>query len=230
MKISIMQPYFFPYIGYFQLIKVVDKFVIYDDVNFIKRGWINRNRILSNHNGLLITLKIEKSSTSRLINEHMIFQDNKNLTETIRRAYSKSTNFVEAFSLIRKIFENSERNLSSFLEFSINEICNYLEIDTEIVVSSKLRKNNNLRGEEKIVEICKVLNANMYINPIGGKDLYSRERFKREGIDLCFLKTKDFKYKQYKEEFIPSLSIIDLMMFNSKDKISKFLDHFELII
>ena len=198
MKIAIMQPYFFPYIGYFQLINVVDQFVIYDDVNYIKRGWINRNRILFNRMDQLITLKLEKPSTSKPINKHIIFSDNKNIKETIRRAYSKSVCFNKVFPLVEKALDNPERNLSNYLEFSIKEICNYLEIDTEILISSKLKKNNNLRGEEKIIEICKVLSASQYINPIGGMNLYSGKRFKQEGIDLSFLKTRDFNYKQYK--------------------------------
>lgn len=227
-----MQPYFFPYIGYWQLINAVDKYVIYDDVNFIKRGWINRNKILMNGESKLINIQMRKVSQNKLINEIEVlgnFIYKKKLLKTLEICYKKTPYYKDVFPVIESILTLNEKNLARYLEFSIRRVSEYLSIDTEFIVSSMITKNNNLRGQEKIIEICKVLGADEYINSIGGQNLYSSSDFVTKGIRLKFLQTGDIEYKQFKSEFVPNLSIVDVMMFNEPRQINKMLDDYVLL-
>lgn len=232
MRVGIMQPYFFPYIGYWQLINAVDKYVIYDDVNFIKGGWINRNNILINKKANLINLKMYKASPNKLINDIELIGDevyNNKLLKTMENSYKKAPYFIYAFPVIEKIIKQDEKNLAKYLAFSLREVCNYLGIETKLFFSSEINKNNDLRGQDKVIDICKKFNADQYINAIGGKALYSVEEFASNGIQLKFLKTGDINYQQLNNEFVPNLSIIDVMMFNSPDKINRMLNVYELL-
>lgn len=231
MKIGIMQPYFFPYIGYWQLMNAVDKYIIYDDVNFIKGGWINRNNILMNEKPYTINLKMSGSSSNKLINEIHVSDDNiyKNkLIKTIEHCYKKAPLFDRAFPIIEEIIHNDEKSLSLYLENLIRKIAVYLEIETEIILSSTIKKDNDLKGQDKILHICKILGAKEYYNAIGGVGLYSPGEFEANGIKLRFLKTQAIEYKQF-NKFEPNLSIIDVMMFNSKEDIKKMLVKYSLM-
>lgn len=232
MKVGIMQPYFLPYIGYWQLLNAVDKYVIYDDVNYIKRGWINRNRILVGKEAKFITIKVKAASQNKLINELDIALEAKDrmiLLRTIEENYKKAPFFKEVFLVIEEIINYQEDNLAKFIEFSLRKICGYLNITTELILSSELKKDTSLRAEDKILEICKELNATEYYNAIGGQELYSVENFKKEGIELKFLETEKIEYEQFDNEFIPYLSILDLMMFNSVEKIKEDLEKYKLV-
>ncbi len=235
MKIAIMQPYFVPYIGYFQLIKAVDKFVIYDDVDYIKRGWVNRNRIIKpgtdGKEDMWFTLPVKNASSNKLIKEikiHAGGKEKNKMLKTIQHTYSNAPYYDDIYPLIEDIIRNSEDNLAKFLEDSLKEITNFLDLDTEFIVSSNIEKDLNLSGQEQILEICKILDAATYINLPGGKELYSKKDFKEHGVDLYFLEPKEIKYEQFGEEFIPNLSIIDVMMFNSKSEIKYSLKNYEL--
>lgn len=231
MKVGIMQPYFFPYIGYWQLINAVDKFVIYDDVNFINRGWINRNKIIINGQARYINLQMYKASQNKLINEIEVLGNkvyNKKLLKNIESSYKKAPYFSKVYPLIENIIKQDENNMSKYLINSIREICKYLEINTQILVSSEIEKNNNLRGQDKIIEICKILNADQYINAIGGIELYSREDFESNGMLLKFLRTKNIRYKQFNDNFLPNLSMIDVIMFNSVQATKRLIEEYEL--
>ncbi len=228
MKIAIMQPYFFPYIGYFQLLNAVDIFVIYDNIQYTKKGWINRNRILVDKKVDYFTLPLKKNSdyldiVEREISINWKKESIKSLNK-IEQSYSKAPYFEETFDLIKHCFEYNEKNLFEFILFSTTQIINYLEIKTKIIKSSEININHDLKSEVKIIEICRKLNSNNYINPIGGLELYDKNNFKKESIDLQFLKSNDIKYKQFEIEFQQNLSIIDLMMFNSKEQIINLLN------
>lgn len=232
MKLGIMQPYFLPYIGYWQLLNAVDKYVIYDDVNYIKGGWINRNRILIGKEPKYLTIKLNGASPNKLINEIEIglsLKDRKKLLKSVEENYKKAPFFKEVFPVIEKIINNEEKNLAKFIEFSLKEICNYLGITTELIVSSTLKKNNSLKAQDKVIEICKELNATEYYNAIGGQELYSYNDFEKNGIKLNFLETGKIEYKQFENEFVPYLSILDVMMFNSVEIIQEFLNNYKLI-
>lgn len=231
MRLGIMQPYFFPYIGYWQLINAVDKYVIYDDVQFIKRGWINRNHILLRGERKRVTLRLSNASQNRLINETEILADDtckKKFLKLIGNSYARAPFFADTYGVIEKAVNRPEKNLASYLEWGIRHICQYLAINTEITVSSELEKNNELRGQARIIEICKVTGADQYINAWGGQNLYSRSEFAAQGIALKFLRTGEIRYRQFSNDYVPNLSIIDVMMFNEPEKIKNMLNDYEL--
>lgn len=231
MKLGIMQPYFFPYIGYWQLINAVDKYVVYDDVTYIKGGWISRNNILLNNSKHMLTLPLVNPSSFKKINEIDITKEIKmkeKVIKTIKTAYLKAPYYKDIIPFIERLFD-SNTNIATLNYNAILEINNYLEITTEVLLSSAIEKDNSLKGQDKVLHINKVLGADIYINAIGGKKLYSKDKFEEKNIKLFFLQTGDIKYKQYNDEFIPNLSIIDVLMFNDKKKIQDFLNNYTLI-
>ena len=233
MKVAIMQPYLFPYIGYFQLINAVDKFVIYDDVQFIKGGWINRNRFLIDGKEKMITFNIKKDSTFLKINQRYFVNDIKIIfakhLDTISHSYKKAPNFKDICLLLKKIFSYDEKNVSKFIINSLRELCKYMDINTELLISSNLNNKNALKGEERVIYINKILNSSHYINSIGGVELYNRSNFEKNGIKINFLKSKEITYNQFYFDFVPNLSIIDVLMFNSRNKIKDLLKEYKLI-
>jgi hypothetical protein len=229
MRIAVMQPYVFPYIAYWQLINMVDIFVIYDDVNFIKRGFINRNNLLERNQPKLFTLELLGASQNKKINEIEIGGNKQKIIKTIKYNYSKAPYFKEVFSLINMIFDSPTKNLSVFIGDSLEIISKHLGINTRFVYSSSLDNNKRLEAQDRLIEISKMLRAQEYINTIGGIDLYNKNEFKEQDIDLSFIKTECFEYKQFSDNYVPNLSIIDVMMFNSKQEVSKMLDRYILI-
>ncbi len=226
-----MQPYFFPYIGYWQLINAVDKFILYDDVAYINRGWVNRNRILLNGKPFFLTIPLCDASQNKLINQVQVSIDERakrKILETIRHCYHKAPFFETIYPVFERVINQDETNLSKFLEFSIRSVCNYLDIKTELICSSSIPKDDSLRGQDKVIHICKLLGAEEYINSFGGRHLYSPEEFQKNGLKLSFLEPEKILYPQYKNEFVPNLSIIDVLMFNSKKTIKSFLSMYKL--
>jgi WbqC-like protein family len=233
-KIAIMQPYFFPYIGYFQLINAVDEFVVYDNIEYTKKGWINRNRILLDGKDSYITLPLKRDSDYLDVKERRLAgtwptERNKILSQ-ITGAYGKAPYFNTAYSIIKKSFLFEDDNLFNFLLNSLFLLGEYLEINTPFLISSTISIDHELKSEKKVLEICKARGADKYYNPIGGVELYSRGNFKNAGLDLFFLKTNNFQYRQFNNDFIPFLSIIDVMMFNSREKIKEYLDFYHVVV
>ncbi len=231
MKLGIMQPYFLPYIGYFQLLNAVDKYVIYDNIQYTKKGWINRNRILQNGKDLLISVSVEKDSDYLDIRDRVVSAgfDRKKLLNQIRESYRKAPHFGEVMPLIEEIVNYEDTNLFGYVYNSVKQVCNYLDIKTEIIVSSTLDIDHSLKGQDKVIAICKELGATDYYNAIGGQELYNVEDFKNENINLYFVSTNPIEYKQYASEFVAWLSILDVMMFNSVDEIKDMLGNYKLI-
>jgi len=232
MKIGIMQPYFFPYIGYFALIKAVDKFVLYDDVAYIKNGWINRNRIKVGNNDNYITVPVTNASTNYLINEVKIVNYvnfKTRLFKTLEQNYKKAPSYIRIIDLLMDIFRGSFDYMNDLNRKALSGVIDYLDINTEVITSSSINKNKELRSEAKVIDICKVLNGDVYINPIGGRELYSKENFQKEGICLKFIKMNDIIYEQGKGDFIPNLSIIDVLMWNLKEDVKGMLNNYVLI-
>lgn len=230
MKLAIMQPYFFPYIGYFQLVNAVDKFVFYDDVNYIKNGWINRNRILLNGKPHYITVHQKDASPNKLIKDVEIIDNRRKLKKTLLNAYIKAPYFNSAWPLVEKILEFKTDKISDLAAYSVMQTCHYLGVEVEFELSSeKYAQTSSLKSGERLIAICKITGASEYINPIGGVGLYDKRLFLNEGIELFFLKTDPINYRQFGNIFIQSLSIVDLIMFNSCDSIHELLGRFELI-
>lgn len=232
-RLAIMQPYFMPYIGYFQLINSVDEFVIYDNIQYTKKGWINRNRILVNGKDYLITLSLKKDSDYLDVVDRELSdswsKDRIKMLNLIKSAYNKSTQFEPVFDLISKCLNNPEANLFRFIYDSIVLINEYLEISTPIVISSSIEIDHSLKSQDKVIELCKKQKADNYINSIGGVSLYNKDNFNQSGIQLNFIKSNQISYNQFTNKFLPWLSIIDVMMFNSKEEIQKYLNNYTLI-
>lgn len=224
-----MQPYFLPYIGYWQLINTVDQFVIYDDVNFIKKGYINRNSFLVNNSNFLFTLSVKNSSQNKKINEIFLQEINQKILKTIKQSYTKAPFFNNVYPLLEDMFLYKERNLVNFIIYSLKRISKYLNINTNFILSSSLNYNRSYSAEKKLIKICKILNSKEYVNSFGGLELYNKETFIKEGITLSFLKTNQCCYKQFRNPFIPNLSIIDVLMFNDVNSITKLLSNYKLL-
>lgn len=232
MKISIMQPYLFPYIGYFQLMNATDIFVIYDDVNYINKGWINRNQILINGKATKFTIPLKGASQNKKIDEISLSDDKKwkiKFLKTVEQSYKKAPEFDDTYGLIKSIIEYEENNLSAFIENSLRQLRDYMSIKTSLVPTSSIYQNSELSGQDRILDICKKEGADVYINAINGKSLYSQSKFDSFNINLNFISSKNIKYSQYSEDFVSNLSIIDVLMFNDRKDVSKLLNEYTLI-
>lgn len=233
MKVAVMQPYFFPYLGYYQLIAAVDRFVVWDDVQYIQRGWVNRNRILLNGEPVYINLPVEKAPQSAYISERKVADLNAaapKMLGQLHSAYRKAPQYLAARELVEAVLNIKESNLGLFLYKSLQLVCDYLELSTELVLSSSLQKEDaGLSGSQRVIALAKANQATMYINAIGGRELYQAADFTAEGIDLRFIKMHDIEYQQGSEAFVPYLSMVDVLMFNSKEQIQDFLQQYALL-
>ena len=232
MNVAIMQPYFLPYIGYFQLIKAVDIFVVYDNIQFSKKGWIHRNRILVNGRDEYFTLTLKKDSDYLNVNQRVLSetweQEKLKTLRIIKENYKKAPFFLSNFPIIEEIFNFESRNLFDFIYHSMLKINSILEIESKIVLSSSIAIDHDLKAQNKVLAINEKLQASHYINPIGGLLLYDAPSFEKKNIELSFLKSKNIHYKQYENEFMPWLSILDVMMFNDIPTIKNWLGDFDL--
>jgi hypothetical protein len=232
MKVAIMQPYFFPYIGYWQLIQAVDRFVIYDDVNYIKGGWINRNRILINGKPVFITAPLHQSSPFKRIcntalQPSLVWRDK--LVKMVETTYRRATCFVEVFPIVEELIRHETDNLSDYLAHQLQTLSAFMGINTEFVMTSRCYKNNELSGQGRLLDVCIREGATTYINPQGGQSLYDSEPFRKAGIDLRFIVIRPLPYKQRATMFVPYLSIIDALMEIGPDGINEHLGAFDLI-
>ncbi|WP_020602992.1 WbqC family protein [Spirosoma spitsbergense] len=234
MTLAIMQPYFLPYIGYMQLMSAVDTFVLYDDVAFINRGWVNRNRLLINGQEHLFTVPLKDASQNKRINEVMIASDPKwrsKLLKTIEQGYRKAPFYQTVMPLTEKIINFTTDSIADLVYFSLVELNQYLGLSTLLVQSSTVYNNADLKAQERILDICRQEKASHYINPIGGTDLYDKPTFVQAGMELSFIKALNVEYPQVsnRNEFVPWLSIIDVLMMNDVPTVKTMLGAYELI-
>jgi len=226
MKLSIMQPYFLPYIGYFQLIAASDAFIVYDNIKYTKKGWINRNRMLRDGEPVTFSLPLKKDSDSLDVRERELTADfePEKLLNQFKSAYRKAPHFTGTWPVIEEILRHEDRNLFRFLHHSIVRICSHLGITTEIRTSSDIGIDHSLKNQEKVLALCGAAGADLYINPIGGMQLYQRGEFRANGVDLRFLRPKELIYPQFRESFVPWLSILDVMMFYDPESLHDFIE------
>jgi len=227
-----MQPYFFPYIGYFQLIASVDMFIVYDNIKYTKKGWINRNRLLNRGNDVMFSLPLKNDSDYLNVCQRELAADfnRDKLLHQFKCAYRGAPHFAQTFPLIEQIVLHKETNLFQFLHHSIVKTCEHLGITTKIEISSNIAIDHDLKNQDKALALCKAVDANIYVNAIGGIELYSKETFREKDVDLKFIQSKPFEYVQFGDTFVPWLSIIDVMMFNPLDTIRpRITTNYELI-
>lgn len=226
-RVAIMQPYFLPYIGYFQLIKAVDQFVVYDRIKYTKKGWINRNRIQQQGREILFSLPLKAASDSLDVVERELASDfdGDKFLNRLLEPYRRAPYYRDVAPVLEAVMACPDRNLFRFIHHSLLQVCAYLGIGTEITVSSTLGIDPALKGQDKVLALCAQTGASRYVNAIGGTELYAREAFNARGIELKFLKAQPFEYPQGGgAPFVPWLSIVDLMMFNSIQTLGSLLE------
>jgi hypothetical protein len=232
MKLAIMQPYFLPYLGYFQLIGCVDEFIVYDNIKYVKSGWINRNRLCRGGEAAVFSLPLKAASDSLDVRERELAPsfEREKLLNQFRGAYHRAPQFPQVFALLERIVGFGDNNLFGYLEHSIRGVCGFLGIGTPIRVSSGIGIDHSLKGEDKVMDLCRAAGASTYVNAIGGVDLYSKDEFRRRGVELKFVRMKPLEYPQFGTPFVPALSIVDVLMFNSPETVRRLVsDHYELI-
>lgn len=230
--VAIMQPYFLPYIGYFQLLAAVDKFVLLDDVSYINRGWINRNRLLLNGAPHNFTVPLRGASQNRLICDIELVNEEgwrARLLRTIQQAYGKAPCYLQVRPLLEDVINYPSVRLDDFLRNSLRETLRYLSLEVEVVNTSRIYENAYLKGQDRILDICRQERADVYVNPIGGTELYDREKFLAQGTKLCFLRSRPLAYCQGRAEHVPGLSILDVLMFNDPHAARKMLTEMDLV-
>lgn len=218
-----------PYIGYFQTMAAVDKYVVYDDVQYIKGGWVSHNYLLIGGKKQMFSIQLKGASPNKLFNEIEIGDNFKKLTHTLQFSYNKAPYFDEIMPVLLDIFAYEDKNLAKFLWYSFKRLFTYLSIDTDIILSSSVEKDCSLKGQDKVINICHSLGAETYINAIGGQELYSKDEFASNRIELFFLKSDTIFYPQFGKEFEPNLSIIDVLMFNGREATKVLLSRYSLI-
>lgn len=216
MRLAIMQPYFLPYLGYFQLIAASDVFVLYDNIEYTKKGWINRNRFLRGTEGVTFSLPLKGAPDFLEVRQRELAADFNpaKLLNQIKAAYQKAPFFQVTFDLMERIVQFPERNLFRYLHHSLDLLCQHLAIPAKRKISSEVPIDHSLRKQEKVIAFCRSLGASAYINPIGGVELYSKSVFLAHGIELMFLRMKPWEYAQFGGAFVPSLSVLDVLMLN----------------
>ena len=226
-----MQPYFLPYLGYWQLLAAVDRFVVYDNIEYTKKGWINRNRFLRNGADAPFALPLKKGSDFLDIGQRSLADDFNpaTLLNPFREAYRTAPFFDAVFPLLESIVTAAPRNLFDYLLNSLAVTAAYLEIATPIIVSSTVPIDHSLRAGDKVLAMCGALGADRYLNTFGGQTLYAAETFAAAGVELKFIQARRVTYPQFGQPFVPALSILDVMMFNSPDAVRRMLGEYDLL-
>lgn len=228
MNLAVMQPYLFPYIGYFQLIYASDLFIIYDDVSYIKQGYINRNNILTPNGPVRFTVPVPGGSSNKLISELSYSEDVTKVLKTIQQSYSKSPYFDKVYPLLESILLYKNRDIAEICLKSYRDVLEYLGLQRKFFKSSELDYNRSLSAKDRLISFSHKFGADCYINTPGGRELYNKPDFAKEAIDLKFIDSLPIQYGQGVEEFVPNLSIIDVLMNCSPERIISILKQYEL--
>lgn len=226
MKLAVMQPYLFPYLGYFKLVGMVDRFVFLDDVNFISRGWINRNQLLISGCVRYFTVPLESASqNSRICDLHIatVAGWKRKLEGSIRQSYIKAPYFEPVYEIVAKTLFGGDDLIGEMAKKSVTAITQYLGLPTQFVWSASAYNNNHLKGEERILDICRQERPSIYFNLPGGRELYNADSFRSDGVHLAFIEPQLSPYPQFSDHWHPGLSIIDVMMHNDPEEIRNIL-------
>ena len=227
MRVAIMQPYFFPYVGYLQLIGAVDLFIVYDNIKYTKKGWINRNRMLQSGKDVMFSLPLRSDSDSLDVRDRSLaadFNRDKFLNQ-LRGAYSRAPNFAQVFPMVERAVRHEDTNLFAYLHHALIRTCQHLGLTTPIRVSSTVEIDHGLKNQDKVIALAMAVGATTYVNAIGGLDLYDRDAFQAKGLELQFIRSRPFEYRQFGDPFVPWLSIIDMLMFNPLETVRDCVSH-----
>lgn len=231
MTLGVFQPYFLPYIGYWQLMAAVDRFVIYDNIEYTKKSWINRNRFLQNGEAAYFTVPLKKGSDFLMVAERQLADefDREKLVRTLWASYRKAPHFAAVAPVIERIIQAPLDNLYEYVHHSLVEIARYLEIATPLVVSSTIAIDHSLRSEQKVIALCQAMGADRYVNPVGGRGLYTAQTFAAQSIQLAFMEPRPISYPQFGDPFVANLSILDVLMFNSQPAVRALLREADVV-
>lgn len=232
MRVAIMQPYFFPYLGYFQLMAAVDLFIVYDNIKYTKKGWINRNRMLQSGKDVMFSLPLRSDSDALDVRDRALAADfnRGKLLNQLRGAYSRAPQFAETFPVVERAVQCEDQNLFCYLHHGLTVVSSTLGLQTPLRMSSTINIDHSLRSQDKVIALAKAVGASTYVNPIGGLELYDRQSFQEQGLKLQFIRSKPFEYLQFGDPFVPWLSIIDVLMFNPLATAqAAVLNHYETI-
>jgi hypothetical protein len=237
MQLGIMQPYFFPYLGYFQLIEVVDKWIVFDTPQYIRHGWVNRNRIMKfdGNDWMYINVPLQKHSRDTAIKDVLIASNTQEWQEKIYAQLlsyrKKAPHFSETMDVVTRCFNAGCDGISGLNIVVLKEVCAYLEIDFRFEIYSQMNLKHEPANDagEWALQISKACGADTYINPPGGREIFDPSKFKAAGINLRFLESELKQYNQRNGNFIAGLSVLDVMMFNSRDEIKELLSHYRLV-
>lgn len=230
MILGVMQPYLFPHLGYYQLVRHCDFFVFYDDVTYIKGGYINRNTLLAAGKEQKFTLSVIKASSNTLIRDLYFSNDTKKLLRSLSQNYRKAPYYDDVFPIVKSVFDDDDRNVAGITSLSIARVFDYLGLDLDCTFSSQVDYDRSLTAAEKLFQLCDVFSADTYCNAEGGKSLYSKDGFKSQGIDLEFLIKRPVQYCQAGTDmgFVDNLSMIDVLMWNSKEEVLRLLTQYDI--
>jgi hypothetical protein len=230
-RLAVMQPYLFPYIGYFHLIHAVDRFVVLDDVSYIKGGWISRNRILVNGQPKSFTIPVRDASQNRPILAHERADDARwraRFLRTLELSYCKAPYFSAVFEIATIVLGHTEQRLSPWITMSLQRVCDYLSLSVEFVPTSSVYGNAQLSRQDRMVDICQREGATELVNAIGGTQLYSVAHFATVPIQLRFIHSRFTPYRHAHGGFVPALSILDVMMHNHPEEIREHLFTYDI--
>jgi hypothetical protein len=230
--VAIMQPYFLPYIGYFQLIAACDLFVVYDNIKYTKKGWINRNRMLRNGSDAMFSLPLQGAPDHLDVDQRQLAAtaDRHRWLAQLKGAYGQAPHYRTTLPLLERIAACADDNLFRFLHHALVATCAHLGIDTPIRIASNVPADHGLTSQDRVLAILEALGARRYVNPIGGTELYSRDTFEQHGIALHFLRARPLAYPQFGADFVPWLSIVDVLMFNPLETVRGWVrTHYDLI-
>lgn len=224
-----MQPYLFPYVGYFQLMNAVDRWIAFDEIQFIDKGWINRNRILHPDpvkEWQFLTVPLSKRGQFDKICNISIKEEidwRSQIFGKLTMYKKKAPHYNETIDFIHDCFDTKETNLALFVIDILRKTANYIGIETQIEVQSKINLDlgNIEHPGQWALRICEKLGASEYLNPSGGVEIFKQHEFNNAGIKLSFWESKLLPYYQGRDGFISGLSVIDLLMWNSVHEIKK---------
>jgi len=226
---AVMQPYLFPYIGYYQLILASDYFVFYDDVNYIKRGYINRNNILLDGEAHRFTIPVPGASQNKLISNLEFSDEISKILDTISHAYKKAPNYNDVISIVKRVLGQKDRDITSVCISGVKAVFDYLSLDgPNLLRSTNINYDRNKSAADKLISITKELKCSDYVNSPGGKELYEKGYFLSENVALHFIEPKIKEYTQGGSNFVPYLSIIDVLMWCDKETVIKLLNSYNL--
>lgn len=228
MKLAVMQPYLFPYVGYFQLIDSVDLFLIYDDVAYIKRGFVNRNDILAPNGVTRFTISVPGASQNKLFTELEFSKDVDKALKTIEHSYIKAPYFKNIFPIVQDVLEFEERSIADICKKCFVDIFSYLGIEKQFKKTSELDYDRSLSARDRLIDLCHQFGADSYVNASGGRKLYDKNDFSKKGVNLEFLDSLQVEYSQGANGFIPNLSIIDILMNCSVEEVKYLLKNYKL--